>query len=601
MRVLHCVALLTLGAIASVDSVLVNGDFSEDLTGWTAEGAHAEIAAARHGDRPVARIAVDDGATVGFPRVWQEAQASPGEVWMVEADAAVADARAGYGAYLTAEFIDAEGRRIEFEQSSPAARGAEFDRLRARAIAPEGTARVRACLVLNGRGVAHFADAAMRRTGRVERDPPAGPVTLSVTDQVAVPSLWGFGAEDDGWAYTAENTSRGVTEEDFALRKARVAWMNPSWVRMFFWYKDWNPNGDWETFDWDSDGMRSHYRSLDLYQRLGTAVTVTGVEWSVAEPWSDPARLARAVGALMEHLIRERGYTCVKHWILTNEPNTHFVRGAVTFETFVEIHRQVRAEFDRRGLDIQIIGSDDTNNGFPWFSQCVADADYYALSDVFASHRYFRVASRPLASHFFQDRLDLLRERAAPGPPKPFVVAEFGFQDARAEGPLINPVMEEYNYALWTMAFKIDGVGRGAAGFNIWCLHEGYYPNGWLMKYGLWNFRDRGWALRPVFHATALWTRHARPGATAHRVESSHPDHVRAVRVGDLIFWVNESPTETPLSITGFAPGSVMVFTEDALPSDTREPEWRSISGEGVRLPARSFGLLRHAPGTAND
>src|SRR5690606_21963372 len=121
---------------------------------------------------------------------------------------------------------------------------------------------------------------------------------------------------------TEENTSRGVTEADFALREARIKAMDPDWVRMFVWYPDWNPSGDGETFDWETDGMRSHCRTLDVYQRLGTAVTLTGVEWSVKTPWSRPEKRAHAIGALFEYLIRVRGYTCIQHWILTNEPNS---------------------------------------------------------------------------------------------------------------------------------------------------------------------------------------------------------------------------------------------------------------------------------------
>jgi hypothetical protein len=588
-----CLALFVASFAQAGDGlVLANPDFAAGLEGWSVEATHATIDAAPHADRAAARIVVAPDAPAGFPRLWQELPAAQGEIWTLAAQAAAQEVGGGYGAYLTAEFIGPDGRRIVFEQSSPAARGADFDALSVRAIAPAGTARVRCCLVLNGRGTALFTGVRMERAGQVNLAPPEGVVRLVAGDDIAVPALWGFGAEDDGWAYSQENTTRGVTVEDFALREARVAWMNPSWVRMFFWYQDWNPSGDWTTFDWDSDGMRSHYRSLDLYQRLGTAVTVTGVEWSVKEPWADPPALARAVGALMEHLIRDRGYTCIRHWILTNEPNTHFVRGPVTFETFVEIHRLVRAEFARRNLDIQILGSDDTNNGFPWFQQCVADADYYAASDAFASHRYFRVGSQPLAAWFFQERLDLLRARAAPAAPKPFVVAEFGFQDDRAEGALINPVMEDYDYALWTMAFQLDGVDRGVAGFNIWCLHEGYYPNGWRMKYGLWNFKDRDWSLRPVFHAAALWTRHARPGETAYRVRSTHPDHVRAVRVGRQILWVNLADRPVELDVQGFEASRLVAYTEDNLPSDTAMPPAESISSPRIRLPARAFGLL---------
>ena len=115
------------------------------------------------------------------------------------------------------------------------------------------------------------------------------PVTLTVTRKVVCKSFLGFGVEDDGWFYNEENASHGVNAEDIALREGRIAWMRPATVRMFCWYKDWNPSGDWATFTFGSPNMLSHYRTLDLYQRLGARVNITGVEWGVADPYGgDP-------------------------------------------------------------------------------------------------------------------------------------------------------------------------------------------------------------------------------------------------------------------------------------------------------------------------
>ena len=57
-----------------------------------------------------------------------------------------------------------------------------------------------------------------------------------------------------------------------------------------------------------------------------------------------------------------------------------------------------------------------------------------------------RIASCPV---LFAERLELLARRT---PVKPFVVAEFGFQDTRS-GTFANPIMEDYPYALWTYDF----------------------------------------------------------------------------------------------------------------------------------------------------
>jgi hypothetical protein len=578
-------------ACADETNLLKNPAFEGGLDGWTVELGDATGGLAAQDGAQFLRITLGDEGTVGYPRYWQELDCAPGDWFEAAAHAKGEGIRAGIGAYLAVEFLDAAGLRLMTDHAGAAPPGEGFAPLRMQAVAPAKSARVRLCLVLNGRGEATFRAPVLRQLGRIDTTPPQGPATLRATDRIAVPALWGFGAEDDGWSYSAENTSRGVTEEDFALREARIAAMDPDWVRMFVWYPDWNPSGDWTTFDWETDGMRSHVRSLAVYQRLGASVTLTGVEWSVPTPWAQPEKMAHAIGALFEHLIRERGFTCIKHWILTNEPNTHFLREGGTFEGFVRLHTLVRAEFQRRGLDVQVLGSDDTD-GWRWFQQCVEDPTHYAESDAFVSHRYLRTEAIPLMGSFFQERLDLLRERAGSAPPKPLIIGEFGFQDARADGPLVNPVIEEYDYALWTMAFVLEGLHRGVAGFNFWCLHETYYPNGWLMKYGLWNFKDKDWSLRPVFHAFSLFPRFSEAGDAVHTVDSTHPQHLRAARIGARVFWVNQSTEPLVTQLEGLNAKQAVIFTEQALPVDTRLPAAQPLEGHTVTLPARSFGYF---------
>lgn len=599
-RLSHCrawlAAVLVAGAAAAPagaasDNLLQNPGFDATMSGWTPELGQAQGRVVEVAGRLHAQITLDATGTVGYPRYWQEVDCSAGDRFECSTQARSVGIDGGIGAYLATEFVDAAGKRLYTDHAGAAADGAGFEPLRMQAIAPAQAARIRFCLVLNGHGEATFVDPVLRRVGHIDSTPPAGPATLTVTDTTAVASLWGFGAEDDGWSYTAANLSHGVDEADFALREARIAAMDPDWVRMFVWYPDWNPSGDWTTFDWNTDGMRSHCRSLDVYQHLGADVTLTGVEWSVKQPWAQPEQLAHTIGALFEYLIRERGYTCVKHWILTNEPNTHFLREGATFEDFVRLHTLVRDEFQRRGLDVQVLGSDDTD-GWRWFQQCVADPTYYAASDALVSHRYLRTEAIPLAGGFFQDRLDLLRQRAGQEPVKPLLIGEFGFQDARADGPLVNPVIEDYDYALWTMAFVLEGLDRGVAGFNFWCLHETYYPSGWLMKYGLWNFKDKGWSLRPVFHAFSLFPRFSERGDAVQRVTSSHPDHLRAARIGTKVFFVNQSAAPLPTQVAGFPVRQVVLYTEATLPSDTGLPAAEAVTGGQCTLPPRSFGYF---------
>lgn len=565
---------------------LVDPDFTQGTTGWRVEVGSARASVEAGGVLSIAADAVE-----GFPRVVQAFEAAPGALYGAEAEARDGGITGGYGAYMTLEFLDADGKRIHFEQSSPALAGGAWTPLVARCVAPAGTAQGLYCLVLRGAGAAQFRAPALRE---LEPPPPAAaPAEVALAPGEALPGPFlGLGFEDDGWLANAENAAKGVTAEDIALVYDRVTWMRPALVRMFCWYRDFNPNGDWRTFDFTSDNMQSRYRALEVYQRIGAAVNITGVEWNMRAPWADPEGLARAVGELFTELITRRGFTCVKQWTLTNEPNTHFTQKGASFADYARLHALVAAEFAVRGLDITIVGSDDTNGGLPWFQACVAEPGYLDRAGIFASHFYLQRDSLRAMKYNIADRVGLLAGR------RPFSIAEFGFQDARS-GTLENPLMDEFEYALLAGAFAMNAMAQGTAGLTIWCLHEVFYPNNWYMNYGLFKFKDHGWRPRPVFYAWSLLMRHAPPGAPVRPVPGLPPT-LAAVQAGDTIFFVNLADTPVRLVVTGAV--EARVFTEAGLPGPEADEaairaaaEGRGVglANSGFEAPARSFGMVR--------
>lgn len=582
--------LLLISAVilsGAAGELLANGGFDDGLEGWPAGNLAPEVRtdAVTEGGRTGGRITVPPGGQVGFPHISQSIAVKPDAVLEARVDAMSRGVGGGYGVYASLEFVDAGGKRISFAMSDAAHRENEWTPLAIRAVAPPGTATARLCLLLNGTGEGYFDNASLVRAGHLSVTPLDGPVTVTVTGEVVCRELKGFGAEDDGWFYNEENAAHGVDEDDIALREARIRWMDPDWVRMFFWHKDWCPSGDWETFTFDSPNMRSHYRTLDLYQEIGACVNVVGVEWGMPHPYADLSKVAGAIGALFERLIREKGYTCVKEWTLTNEPNGVWPRRGNTFDDFVQLHRLVKQEFTRRALSVRILGSDDTN-GLAWFRNCVRDRAYCDTVDLFGSHRYFAYADRALATFFYDDRLGLLDGR------KPFIVAEFGFQDERS-GVVDNPLMEEYRYAVWTAAFVIEGLNRGVAGFSIWCLHEVYYPGNTFMNYGLWNFKNRDWQVRPAYHSFANFTRLTEAGDEVTECKSSSPQHVLAAKVGSTLFWVNRSDQTAEVRIEGFRPDEVRVMTEDTLSGDRECGTLLKLEENEFEVPPQSFGYAQ--------
>ena len=577
-------AVLLMLSAAGVE--VVNPGFDQALDGWSFAATAQPI---QVDGRTAARLVVPPETPVGWPNLNQDFPATPGIAYEAVAETMQRGITDGQGAYVSVEFLNAAGERISYGQSDFAGADGRWVHLKAYGIAPEGSLTVRVCLLLHGHGEAFFDSVAVTSEPGMDANPAKldGPVTIAVTADVVCDSLKGFGAEDDGWFYNPDNASHGVDDADVALREKRLEWMSPDYVRMFCWYAEWNPTGDWQTFTFDSDHMKSRYRTLDLYQRLGATVNVTGVEWGMNDPYADPDKVAKGLGALFEQLIKVKGYTCIREWTLTNEPNTWWTQHGGAFEKFVKIHQLVKSEFAARGLDVKVVGSDDTA-GETWFRQCVEDPAYFETVDLFASHRYFPFADRGLATRFYDERLGLLREKT---PMKQFVVGEFGFQDARSTA-VDNPLMEEYRYAIWTAAFAIEGLNAGAAGFSIWSIHEMYYPIKIMMNYALWNYKDREWELRPVFHAWANFCRLTKPGDKVYKCTSSHPKNVSAARVGDVLFWVN-CGDQAQIQLDGMKATEVRTWTEGPCNSVTKSGANLSVPTSTFNAPPMSFGFCR--------
>jgi len=112
----------------------------------------------------------------------------------------------------------------------------------------------------------------------------------------------------------------------------------------------------------DSPGMQSHYAALDLYQQIGARLCLVGADWNMDHLYDDPEAVAQAIGALYEtsdprarillHSILDAGQRARQR--LPPHPR-------LPLEHFTRIHQLVKAEFARRGLAIEIIGSDDAD------------------------------------------------------------------------------------------------------------------------------------------------------------------------------------------------------------------------------------------------
>ncbi|MCA9445900.1 MAG: hypothetical protein KC931_02205 [Candidatus Omnitrophica bacterium] len=570
-----------------MENLLRNPEFESNMEGWGTHHDVGDLDATTIQGKNSLRIRVRSNESVGFPEAVQHFEVHSGDILHASALVRAASMSDGKGPYLSFSFFGKEPGRLSFTQSSSIHDRNSWVELELVSVVPEEATRASLCLLLHGHGEAYFSDPffGIEPGGWEESGASTGNL---IREENRSFDLIGFGGEDDGWFYNRENLGTGYSQSDVMLREERLRDLDPDWVRMFIWYQDWNPSGDWETYDFETDNMKSRYRCLDLYQSIGARVNVVGVEWGVKDPYGNPNKAAHAIGALLEHLIVDRGYTCIRDWTLSNEPNHYFPRTGYTFEEYKKIHRLVSKEFETRGLNIRIVGSDDAED-FSWFSKCIRDEAYRETIGLLASHRYFKDLDRYLAPHFFEQRTELVTQLDLD---LPLTVAEFGFQDSRS-GTFDNPIMKTYDYALWTASFAIEGLNRGFSGFTIWTLHEMNYPSGRRMMYGLWDDRENDWNLRPVYYAWRNFCRLTDAGDRVIPCSLGPFKRVKGVQIGATLFWVNESPNQKQIDFKGYSIDQGLYWNEEIVNAQNLEGREVPIEGDQAVLPSRSFGFFQ--------
>ncbi len=336
-------------------------------------------------------------------------------------------------------------------------------------------------------------------------------------ESVACASFLGFGAEWDSRGYNAH----GVTDEDFELIADRIRWMRLALVRSMMQTK-WCYLGEGR-FEWENPDMQSLYRQLDLCQRENVTVLLT--DWGCEPEWlkipgikdvADPL-YAEAIATYVDYLINQRDYSCIRYFILVNEPN-YEVRSWDRWRKGLE---NVARAFAERGLDkrVTLMGPDHSNADH-WLQQAVDQLqDILGAYDI---HRYEGddVVRPGLLEEYFRRQWEYVRTRDPRSEGKPLVVGEAGLNDD-ADHPYGNRRIDSYEYGLFMADYAVQAARAGAAGVSAWMLDDNSHPG---FYWGMWTNKEEGFKLRPWFYAWSLLSRYFPQGCTMHRMEQPSLD-----------------------------------------------------------------------------
>ncbi len=251
--------------------------------------------------------------------------------------------------------------------------------------------------------------------------------------------------------------------------QALLRWLGLNWMRVELSQLMYEPRRG--VFDWDNDEMQTLYRILDYCQQNGVDVFLqqmwTEVEWNafpgVHPLISAPRSLedhAEGLATLVEHLVRNRNYTCIKYLCITNEPpggtwGYWWSSGSYPCVPLGAAFKAVREALQRKGITVPISGPDWTD--LPPFD--AAKLDFDPFLGAYDIHSYQGVGAK---------EQQVLEQWAswAHARNKPFFLSEMGNMKLGWGGD--NPGPRTFGAALSNAETIVRGIRAGVDGFNRW-------------------------------------------------------------------------------------------------------------------------------------
>ena len=425
------------------------------------------------------------------------------------------------------------------------------------------------------------------------------------TKAVAVERFIGFGAEWDPNFWTGHNVDLGVTEADWAVVVKRIRWMKLPLVRMMIQAR-WCTKGDGK-FDWDTPAMKSLYRHLDVCQAEGISVFLT--DWGVAT-WAkvpgfsgnDDPKYAEAIGTYLDYLINQRHYTCIKHFILVNEPNYE----GGSWERWKKGVENVAKVLAGRKLKVTFVGTDAAHDD-EWHRKGVDQlANCFGIWDI---HRYAPQAEvrKGDLETFLRKQWGYALTNDLDAHEKLFMVGEAGMRDGMV-GAHANTNIEVYDYGVFMADYAVQATRAGTAAVSAWMLDDSSHKG---FTWGLWKDKSGGFALRPWFYVWALLARTVPAGSTLFRASQPGPDvrvlAARDAQGGWTFVFVNRSdavvsttltvPDTRPMALRHYLYSRASAKADaDGVPLPVKEEQADLTTGLDVAVPADAVLVLTLQP-----
>ena len=366
----------------------------------------------------------------------------------------------------------------------------------------------------------------------------------------------GYGVQIDTHMYKNYNN---LTAEELNLYYERAIAMNVQNIRTQVfpeWYERANDNGDYNNFDYNSPNvdmnsaeMSDLWRLLEFCQENNILVDLSfygcnsiyrsqngkvngswlgapfTTHWVTAPKLTDGAgnvfpgyeEYAESVYGLLNYIANVKKFTCVNEFSIYPEPNLSFVLadGKVSHLEFVKLIKIIDTKLKAEGIRQKFIfsGPASATSTITGYAQYVND-----LAEVFdkftaSTYKFDGKDSDETFRDFAEGMAATLEDTG-----KSIGIAEFGTKNY--VDPANQTDIDTYERAMYLARYMIELTNQGFTDMKYWVLGDVMYGD-FLMRLGLWKFRDYEFAARPQYYTWSLICKYSDVGSSIYPIESA--------------------------------------------------------------------------------
>ena len=484
------------------------------------------------------------------------------------------------------------------------------------------------------------------------------PETIIIDSQPVSENFIGHGVEwsayphgdspDAEWGYL-------MTDEKLEMVYKRLDYMKPRIARVmdvagWRYFKGVNSKGE-PILDFDCPEVQMVCKILDYCQRNGIVVLLG--DYGVPGFWGYPGNIDRVddprfiemTTQYVSFLVKEKGFSCIKYYIITNEPNGDWACTRGDWDQWKKGVEMMAEAFANEKLDITMAAPDVvelSNNhkskytGWQWVEQSVKQLDH--LTGVYNVHCY--ADYQFIRSGAFMKHYAAVGETIRPTG-KPMIFGEIGgwyhtlelggeykkrMQSTEFASEDSQLFVYDYLYGVDMADMLIQTMKAGWHGASAWMLDDAMHTIGdlgdknQLKVWGFWNSLGteligdpRHEEIRPWFFTWSLMSRYFTPGMKIYNPTQAEPfNRLRVVAgssgTGSTIAIVNADEVDhtfdLKMTVNGKSDLDIYDYVESGyqtdensfpVPVDKVTPE-KVKKGFTVTIPARSFKLLTNIP-----